>query len=478
MPEHQQPTNPGESWGGDPAMSAWDALMWRTESDPRTSSAGLLVEILEHEPDWERFVNAHERTVTRIPRLRDRVVEPVLPVVQPTWSADPNFELRHHVRRVRLLEPANERALLEQCAALWQTPLDPRRPPWEATLFTGLEGGRAAYAFRCHHSLTDGSGLVQLLDIAHSRTSEPSPPTSRALVVVRPETTPHALFGTGMRDRISQLPSLASRNVSRTRSLLTRVTREPGTVAAYLRSLRRLLETEPGPRSTLLATQGTEHALLTLDVPLPALKAAGRAAGGSVNDAYLAAVLGGLRRYHEKHGLMVDRIPIGMPVSLRTEGDATGGNKFAGVRFSAPVSESNPIARMKQIGDFVRGIRDEPAIGFMEPVSEALSLLPKTALIELTAKLTAASDLQVSNIRGLDERVFLAGAEVLAMYTFGPRPGVAAMVTLLTYGGSCGIGLTVDARTFPDLDLLRDCLVKGIDEVLAVGDVVTEGAGR
>ena len=43
--------------------------------------------------------------------------------------------------------------------------------------------------------------------------------------------------------------------------------------------------------------------------------------GGSVNDGFLAGVLGGFRRYHERLGVdvsEVDTLPVGLPISLRT----------------------------------------------------------------------------------------------------------------------------------------------------------------
>ena len=51
----------GAAWGGPADMSAWEALMWRAEADPRTRSTGVLLEILDGEPDWDRLVAAHDR---------------------------------------------------------------------------------------------------------------------------------------------------------------------------------------------------------------------------------------------------------------------------------------------------------------------------------------------------------------------------------------------------------------------------------
>ena len=55
------------------------------------------------------------------------------------------------------------------------TPFDRERPPWEAVLVTGLEGGQAAYVLKVHHSLADGVGLTQILGLLHSPVREHIP---------------------------------------------------------------------------------------------------------------------------------------------------------------------------------------------------------------------------------------------------------------------------------------------------------------
>jgi len=141
---------------------------------------------------------------------------------------------------------------------------------------------------------------------------------------------------------------------------------------------------------------------------------------------------------------------------------------------AAPIGEADPAARIRAVGAFVRAARNEPALAVMDHFSGMLGLLPTPALVEVTARLTRASDLQVSNIPGLPHGVELAGARVERMYALGPRPGVAAMVTLLTYDGRCGVGLTVDAELFTDLDLLHRCLLEGFDEVGALAGPGTD----
>src|SRR6267154_1637075 len=195
------------AWGGPAAMSAWEALMWRAEADPRTRSTGLLVEILDREPDWDRLVAAHDRVSQQIPRLRERAVEPLLPLFPPAWSPDPHFDLGYHLQRVRVPEPGTMRQLLDLAQGILARPLDKARPPWEVVLVEGLEDGRAGYLLKVHHSLSDGLGLMQLLTLAHSRTPEPGQHELAPPPAPQPLLTPASLLANRMRQGLWDAPS-------------------------------------------------------------------------------------------------------------------------------------------------------------------------------------------------------------------------------------------------------------------------------
>lgn len=459
------------AWGGPADMSAWEALMWRAEADPRTRSTGVLLEILDREPDWDRLAAAHNRVSQQIPRLRERAVDPLLPLFPPSWSSDPHFDLGYHLQRVRLPEPGTMRQLLDLAQGILARPLDKARPPWEAVLVEGLEDGRAGYLLKVHHSLSDGLGLIQLLTLAHSRTPEPGDHQAAPPAASRPLLTPQSLLASRLRQRLADAPSELIRRGEDSLRLIGRTVRSPGAVAGdtirFGRSLRRVLTPPPTRRSPLLrGGGGVGYRFVLHDVPLSDLKAAGKAAGGSVNDAFLAGLLGAFRRYHEHHGTPVDLMPIGIPVSLRTSDDPMGGNRFAGARFAAPVGEADPRARIEIIREFVITARAEPAIGFLDLVAPALSRLPAAAIIELAAGMTNVSDVQASNIPGMGHPVYLAGARVTGLYPLGPRPGVAAMIAMISYDGTCCIGLNVDPDVIGDLDVFETCLRAGFDEVL------------
>jgi len=113
------------SWGGGQDLSAAEALMWRTSNDHRARSTGVMIELLDTEPDWDRLVAAHERFTQRVPRLRERVVEPPLPLVPPAWSPDPHFDLEYHLQRVRLPGDGSMAELHALAAQFTARPFDP-----------------------------------------------------------------------------------------------------------------------------------------------------------------------------------------------------------------------------------------------------------------------------------------------------------------------------------------------------------------
>jgi diacylglycerol O-acyltransferase len=67
------------------------------------------------------------------------------------------------------------------------------------------------------------------------------------------------------------------------------------------------------------------------------------------------------------------------------------------------------------------------------------------------------------------------------MFSFGPAPGVAVMFVLVSYNGTCAIGITLDEAAIPDPQLFMKCIAAGFDEVLALAGggtpVITEAAG-
>jgi hypothetical protein len=205
-----------------------------------------------------------------------------------------------------------------------------------------------------------------------------------------------------------------------------------------------------------------------LDVAFADLRAAGKAAGGSLNDAFLAALLGGFRIYHEEMGTPIKKMPVAIPISVRREGDAGGGNKFAGARLALPVDVVDPVKRMAMIRASVLAARGEAALDALAFVAPVLARLPGPVSAQLAGGLTKSNDLQASNVPGIREDVYFAGAKIERMYPFAPLPGCAAMIALVTHGDTCCVGTNLDPAAITEPDRFARCLADGFAEVLAL----------
>ena len=74
----------------------------------------------------------------------------------------------------------------------------------------------------------------------------------------------------------------------------------------------------------------------------------------------------------------------------------------------------------------MRSARGEPAVDASALVAPPLSRLPGPLISQLAGGLTKANDLQASNVRGILEDVYIAGAKIERAYPFGPLPGLRA----------------------------------------------------
>jgi hypothetical protein len=163
-------------------------------------------------------------------------------------------------------------------------------------------------------------------------------------------------------------------------------------------------------------------------------------------------------------------LPMAVPVSLRADSDAAGGNRFTGVNLAAPIGTADPIARMKKIRAQMTQRRDEPAMDILGSIAPVLSVLPGPLLESLTGSVVG-SDVQASNVPVYPGDTFLVGSKILRQYGIGPLPGVAMMVVLISRGGYCTITTRYDRAAISDEALFARCLLEGFDEILAlVGD--------
>jgi HAD superfamily hydrolase (TIGR01490 family) len=478
-------------WGTATQMNPLETAMWRAESaDSRLRVNVSLLELLDPAPDWDRLLAAHEWASRMVPRMRQRVVEPAFALGTPTWVADDDFNLSRHVHRVRLAAPGSLRQLLDVVQEFAAAPFDRDRPLWSALLVEGLADGRAGYAAKSHHSVTDGLGAVQLMIRLHSRTAEhdpdrPEPPvpavgTARAGPLAAAGASRAGLLAGQVASAVRATPAAALRQGAGILGALGRPRELARPWKVAVRAAGRAVEATrwvgqnaaAPPGSPLLARRGGGWHFDIVDVPLADLKAGAKAAGGSLNDGLLAAVIGGFRRYHERFGAPLDRLTVGFPISLRTQDDPQGGNRFTGARFAAPLAERDPAARIAAVRQFVLAARAASAAAadtVPSALAPAIGWLPAPLVGVVSGWLTSTNDVQVSSIPGVPYPVYVAGSRITHMYPFGPLPGCAAMITLISHDGDCCIGINTDPAAVAEPGGLADDLRAGLAEVVALG---------
>jgi diacylglycerol O-acyltransferase len=472
--------DPPLSAGQPDELSPLDYLMLRGEAHPATRSAFLNLEILDRPADWGRLREAMDRASRVVIRMRQKVVIPPVPTTAPRWVVDPDFELDYHLRRVALPAPGTLRQLLDLAEVTLQSPLDTSRALWEAVYVEGLEGGRSALLTKLSHAITDGLGVVALFEQIYDTERQPGPRP------MPPVPVPRDLSGNDLvRASLRQLPETAfsagRRLLGGTAVTVGRLWTQPGSAVAeaidFAGSARRVLGPPPAEPSPLLRRRSLATRTHVLELPLTDLRAAAKTVGASVNDAYLAALCGGLARYHEALGVPVEALPLALPVSLRTGDDPASGNRFAGVYIAAPMSEPDPGERIRQIRHQVIAGRREPAIDVIGRLAPVLNLLPDETLLEVTERITPP-DIQASNVPGYAQETFLAGAAVERQYGLGPMPRVAMMAILVSRAGMCTVAFRYDTAAFSAADQLEKCLQLGFDEVVELGRPRTPSRAR
>lgn len=446
------------TWSASAELNPVQALLWRSERHPVQSSTSTVVIDLDRAPDWRRFVAATEWGTGLVRRLRQRVVDPVVPTAPPTWADDPTFDLSYHLRRERV---ASRDEMLAAAAQVALRPFDRSRPLWEGVLFEAGDS-LAAYVLKIHHVLADPLGTVQLLSMLQSGRRAHTARKPLGEDAAAPTTVdPVELAVSGLR---ADAAALATSAWGAARSLLS--TRPSTVVASSLRygaSVRRMLTQAAPPSPELSPRTGKQWTFLTLDAPLEPLRTLARQGGGTLDDAAVALVLGGLRRYHRRRDSAVADVPVGVRVSLDRADDL--GNRFAAATISGPLTIEDPVDRVAAVRGEVLSLHTERALDVLDAAAPLMNRMP--SFVGASAlRSAAAPDAFVLTLPGPPRKRFMAGAEVQGMYVLGPLPGAALTVCLVTCGDTACIGVNVDASAVADVAGLGECLA---EEVAASG---------
>jgi len=453
-----------------PYLSQTDTIMWMVEADPLLRSTILGVVLLEAAPEWARLCARMEEVTHHVPALRDKVSPVPLHPTLLRWVPDPEFELDYHLRRISLPAGSGVQELLDWARTEAVSGFDLSRPLWEFTLVEGVHhdgfADGAAFVMKGHHVVTDGVGAVQLA--AHLFDFEASPPATEP--TARPAAHHHSPLSM-LRDVIAHDVEmgidLARHQLASVVPTLLHAARHPqDTAKEVLRtaaSVGKVVAPTLTPKSPVMVGRMTMSNYRLIELPVETLHAAAKRAGGRLNDSFLAGITAGLHLYHQHHGEDIDELRVAMPISLRDDTHAEGGNHITVMRFAVPVAAATVQERIEATRAVVNGIKHERSLEHTSTIAGFLNLMPKGVI----GAMLKGVDFLASNVPGVPAPMWLEGSRIVRFYPFGPTAGAALNVTLMSYNGVCCIGVNADAAAIPDPDVLTDCLRAGFAEVCA-----------
>lgn len=464
-----------------PRMLPTDALFWYVEDanpEIRLQVGGLLM--LDRAPDRKRYRASIHRLIRRLPRLQERVVE--VPLDLPRWEVDAHFDLDYHLRDAALSPPTSERHLLDFLGTAFAAPLDHLRPPWEAYLVEGLDGGRAAFFFKAHHSLIDGKGSLAVLEaLTQAAADEPVSFPRRA----RPRRGPAEPAVTDLaRERLWSTAAGLGRVWNTAATVTLRPSEVINTALQAYRGVRGLMSDLSAPAIVDPLVNGSTGVGRRLDAvafPLSRMLRIKEALGITLNDLVLTAAAGAIGRYREYRQAPVETLRCVMPVSLRGEHERhLLGNRVGMSTVMLPVAEVDPLRRLERIRRQTVQVKGDRRAAVFPVLLQALPFVPRIGFRALANSGKGRAGLLCSNMPGPSTPRFLADARVEVIYPFAPLiAGTPLSLALLSYDGTYGIGIGTDPAVIPDPHVLRDYLCKEVDAIERIAiSPVSRGSRR
>jgi diacylglycerol O-acyltransferase / wax synthase len=444
-------------------MSTLDAGFYLVDHEYVPMHLGSVAVFDGPAPSLARLTGYYVTRLSGLPRYRQRVVTSPLNLTRPAWDDDPSFDIRYHVRSVRVPVPGGQARLSELAADLFARPLDMSRPLWEVWLLRGLAGGQWAVLSKVHHCMVDGIGGSDLMTAVFGQDRVPAPGQP---AVPGDPAVPGGVAGPAPARRIAS-------SVGRVAALAGTLARNPDAARAGLwaygtglaGATRRLTAVSA---SSLNGPAGPRRRWAVTEASLADLRRIRSQLGGTVNDVLLAAIAGSLRDCVP--GLGPDVVVRTLvPVSIRALGDDRGGNQLSAVLVNLPAGEPEPLRRLENI----RAQTDELKRTYQAAGPQLITaLLGRVASPVLAPALRAAFRLPqplvqivTTNVPGPRELLTALGRPMVAVYPYGPIGGnVRLSVAMYSYLGTVYLGVTADYDEAPDLEKLTG----GIDRELAV----------
>jgi diacylglycerol O-acyltransferase / wax synthase len=411
--------------------------------------------------------------------FRQRLVRVPFDLDHPYWIEDPDFDIEYHIRHIALPAPGDWRQLCIQVARLHSRPMDLTKPLWEFTIVEGLDNiaglpkGCFALVSKVHHAAIDGMSGVEMSAAVHDLTPD------------KANRYPDGDWKADAKPGIADLIISGYFNALRQpqKYLETVVRSVPGIarLAAEISKGELSIAGARTPPKTRFNAKISSHRVFdAAPFPLVGVRAIKDAVpGATVNDAILAIIGGGLRKYLLGKNELPDLSLTAMaPISVRQEGEkAALGNLVSAMVVSLGTQIADPLERLAHIHvDAINSKGLTNAVG-ARTLTDYSQLIP-SGLAGLGARLytrlgvanatAPVFNVVATNVPGSRVPLYFAGARMVKMFGLGPIFDSMGLInTIYSYVDDIAISFTCDRDMMPDPGAYAAALNEAFDELLA-----------
>ena len=435
--------------------------------------------------DYERLVALIHERLAFVPRYRQRVRGIPARLAGPVWVDDENFDLTFHVRRSALPRPGTLVQLQEFVGRVLARRLDRSRPLWEIYLVEGLEDDRFALLAKSHLCLVDGIDTVEigqvLLDSTARSHAIPSSGADETSWHPAPEPSSLELAAGAVWENV-QDPAMAVENLRGAMTSVLGVAVQVGeAVGGVVGALGELAADALGGRrpasdSPLTGLVSEQRRFATVVASLNDLQAVRQEHHHTINDAVMAMITGGLRSWLLTRGESIipgSSLTALVPMSV-TENDGAPtslGSQVAPHLQRLPVGEPNPLMRLHQVAYDTQAHKDSGRAVAARSLADIAGFAPTTVhalgVRTSTEVVRKQHDLVITNVPGPQVSLYAAGAQLVASYPVLPlSAGHMLAIGVTSYDGEVFFGLTSDRDAISDLEVLAQCLLDALEELL------------
>jgi hypothetical protein len=168
-----------------------------------------------------------------------------------------------------------------------------------------------------------------------------------------------------------------------------------------------------------------------------------------------------------------------MPISLRSDG-STGGNEVAGVPVTVRSDIADPIERLLAVREESRNSKSQAEKMGLDLLKNLFDVLPSFAVNGLVENVILPGiNMTVSNVRGPDSAMYLAGAKAMCLYPVSiPADGAGLNFTGVSYNGVLWVSMVSCRSMVPDPAVFLACMRLAWEELLAAADALPQPAGE